>query len=136
MQNLNQLVQNLYEELRGLAYVETSEINRDKIQNFNQLLSAYFPQAKTVNQFKGKIEDLIVQMHQTFDQRIQIEKEDLSILLNVYSCKATKLELNDIQQIQDCVLLHFPNASIQFQSLLTEAVNEDELIALLEFKSL
>ena len=136
MQNLNQLVQTLHEELRAMAYSENSEVNKDKIENFNQILASYFPQANTVNQFKGKIEDIIIQMHQSFEKRIQLENEELALLLNVYSCKSTKIELNDIQQIQDCILLHFPKATIQFQSLLTEAVNEDELIAMIEFKTL
>lgn len=108
MQNLSQLVQTLHEELRAMAYSDSSDLNQCKINQFNQILSQYFPQAQTVSQFKGKIEDIIIQMHQSFDSRIHLESEEFSILLNVYSCKDTKIELNDIEQIKECILLHFP----------------------------
>ena len=121
-------------QLNQLTY-ESEDLNQlDKIQQLKNQVDVYFPQARTTLQFNGKIEDIIVSIHSKFKERIQVPNEHFEILMNAYISENYKINTSDIQQIQDCLILHYPQSNFRFEIFKSNSIDEDNLLVMIEFK--
>jgi len=132
--NLSKDFSQILNQLNQLTY-ENENLNQlDKIQQLKNQIDAYFPQARTSLKFNGKIEDIIVSIHSKFNNRIQVPSEQFDILMNVYISENYKINTSDIQQIHDCLILHYPNSNFRYEILKTNAIDDDNLLVIFEFK--
>jgi len=123
----------IFEKLNQLTYENEDLSLLDKIQQLKNQIDIYFPQARTSLQFNGKIEDIIVAIHSKFENRILVPNEHFEILMNVYISENYKINTSDIQQIQDCLILHFRDSNVRFEILKTNAIDDENLLLIVEF---
>lgn len=131
---LSKKFEQIINQLNQLTYESEDLTQLDRIQQLKYQIDQYFPQARTTVKFNGKIEDILIRIHSKFENRILVPDENFDILMNVYISESYQIHTSDIQQIQDCLLLHFPDAQFRFEILKTEAIDEDNLLVILDFR--
>ncbi len=130
---LNETLQQLTEQLNQLTRFAEDQTAQQKVNTFkNQLLKA-FPQAFPSHKFRGRIEQVIIEINNLYQNRIITPNETFTILINVYSNPKYGFTLSDMQQLNDSIQIHFQEATIRFESFLSESFHEEEILLMLEF---
>lgn len=133
--NLSKKFIEIIEQLNQLTF-ESQDLNQlDKIHELKNQIDNYFPHAIKSLKFNGKIEDIIIKIHQKFKDRILIPNEQFDILMNAYISENYKINTSDIQHIQDCLILHYPKSNFKFEVFRTNAIIDENLLVMLEFKT-
>jgi len=135
MEDLNKTIGGVLNQLNELSFQVKERIELDKIERLKQQLKIYFPQSDQTIQFKGKIENILIEMNHKFSDRIQLLEEEYTILMNVYTAHQTSILMGDVQQLQDVIQLAYPRSKFAFEILKTDAIASEEFLIILEFKS-
>lgn len=122
--------------IRKLDYISVDSENEEQKQLItecrNQLFK-FFPQTQLSQKFKGKIEDIIIEMNEKYSNRIEDINEKFSITMDVYCPKESELSFGDIHLLNDCIQIHFPNCDFKLSVFNSDAINSDELLILVNF---
>ena len=131
--NLSKNFSQIIEQLNQLTF-DSEDLNQlEKILQLKNQIDIYFPQARISLQFNGKIEDIIIAIHSKFENRILVPNEKFNILMNVYISENYKINTSDIQQIQDCLILHYTDSNIRFEILKTNVIEDENLLVIIQF---
>ena len=128
-------LQTLTEQLKELSREQDNPKEMEKLENFKQEILRAFPQAFPSQKFRGRIEQIIIEMNNLYENRIITPDESFNLLLNIYTHQNYGITMSDMQQLNDSIQVHFQEATIRFEVFHSDAFNEDELLLLIEFNS-
>lgn len=132
---LAETLQFLTEQLNELSRNQDNPAEFKKLNTFKNQLLKVFPQAFVSHKLKGRIEEVIIQINNLYQNRIITSNETFSILLNIYTKQSDGFTMSDMQQLNDSVQIHFQQATIQFEIFHSNVIREDELLLMIEFNS-
>lgn len=132
---LAETLQFLTEQLNELSRNQDNPAEFKKLNTFKNQLLKVFPQAFVSHKLKGRIEEVIIQINNLYQNRIITSNETFSILLNIYTKQSDRFTMSDMQQLNDSVQIHFQQATIQFEIFHSNVIREDELLLMIEFNS-
>jgi len=131
---LAETLQYLSEQLNELTRLADNKTEIKKINTFKQQLLKVFPQAFSTYQLKGKIEQIIIEINNLYQNRIITPNESFNILLNIYANQNYGFTLSDMQQLEDSIKIHFSEATIRYEIFNSTSIKEDELLVMISFK--
>ncbi|MBS7333899.1 MAG: hypothetical protein KIG88_09930 [Weeksellaceae bacterium] len=135
MENLN-LSDTILNVIRKLDYISLDSDNEEQkniIAECRNQLFKFFPQSQMSYKYKGKIEDIIIEMNEKYSNRIIDHDEKFGITMDVFCPKESELFFGDIHLLNDCIKLHFPECSFKLSVFNSEAIDTDELLLLVNF---
>lgn len=130
----NQLTTTL-QHLNELSRNQESQEEIKKLNTFKNQMLRVFPQAFTSHKFRGRIEQIIIEINNLYQNRIITPNESFTILVNIYVNQNYGFTMSDMQQINDSIQIHFQEATIRFEIFNSDAFKEDEILLMLEFNS-
>ena len=132
----NNLFENVDSILEQLMYLSNECENKDQqklIHHLRNTLLSHFPENFEQLQFQGRIEDVLLQINEHFENRINSELNDFAIHLNFYLPEFSDFSMNEIEQIKDCIRLYYPKTPINFELNLNYAIDVDKILLLFDF---
>ena len=133
--NLSKSIIKIIEKLDHISLENADEEQQDLIKSCRKELFKFFPQSQILHKFKGKIEDVLVEMHEVFNTRIIDNDEDFTINIDVYCQTNSSLAFGDIHQLNDCIQVHFPHSKFKLSIFNSDSISEDDLLVIVCFKN-
>ena len=131
--NLSDMLKNVIQKLDHISLDCNDEDQKKNIAECRNQLFKFFPQVQLGQRFKGKIEDIIIEMNEKFSNRIISPDEKIAILMDVYCPNESELYFGDIHLFNDCIKLHFPECSFKLSVFKSDSIATDELLLLINF---
>lgn len=132
---LTTTLQHLTEQLNELSRNQENQEEFQRLNAFKNQLLRVFPQAFPSHKFKGRIEQIIIEINNLYQNRISTPNELFNILINIYVNQKYGFTMSDMQQLNDSIQIHFQQATIRFEVFNSDALKEDEILLMLEFNS-
>lgn len=132
--NLSEMILEVIKKLDFIALDSENIEQKEIIAECRNQLFKYFPQSKISHQFKGKIEDIIIEMNEKYSHRVIDLEENFNIRMDVYCSNQSELFFGDIHLLNDCIKIHFPKSNFKLSVFNTESVQSDELLILVNFQ--
>ena len=130
---LSDTILNVIRRLDNISVDSENEEQKQLITECRNQLFKFFPQTQLSQKFKGKIEDIIIEMNEKYSNRIEEINEKFSITMDVYSCKESQLYFGDIHLLNDCIQIHFPKCDFKLSVFNSDAIAYEELLILVNF---